>query len=160
MSMAQITTPDPHAGLPDADELGKYDNDLRLFDDSIAKMETAWKIDQAKLAEETALSADSRISNSEGASFVSYLGTRVFANSRGFTGGYRTSSCALSAVPVAKQNGSMERDYWYTTARFASRLETPEQVGRRAAERALRRLNPRKASTQKVPVIFEPRTAQ
>jgi PmbA protein len=66
----------------------------------------------------------------------------------------------LSAVPVAKENGSMERDYWYTTARFADRLETPEQVGRRAAERALRRLSPRKAATQKVPVIFEPRTAQ
>jgi PmbA protein len=160
MSMAQITTPDPHAGLPDPEELGKFTEDLRLFDDSIAGMETEWKIDQAKRAEETALSADPRISNSEGASFDTYLGTRVFANSRGFTGSYRTSSCALSAVPVAKQNGSMERDYWYTTARFAARLETPEQVGRRAAERALRRLNPRKAATQKVPVIFEPRTAQ
>ncbi len=160
MNMAQITTPDPHAGLPDPEELGKYTEDLRLFDDSIAGMETEWKIDQAKRAEETALSADPRISNSEGASFDSYLGTRVFANSRGFIGSYRTSSCALSAVPVAKENGSMERDYWYTTARFANRLETPEQVGRRAAERALRRLNPRKAATQKVPVIFEPRTAQ
>lgn len=160
MSMAQITTADPHAGLPDPEELGKYTEDLRLYDDSITRMETEWKIDQAKRAEETALSADPRISNSEGASFDSYLGTRVFANSRGFTGSYRTSSCALSAVPVAKENGSMERDYWYTTARFADRLETPEQVGRRAAERALRRLNPRKAATQKVPVIFEPRTAQ
>ena len=160
MNMAKITTPDPHAGLPDNEELGKFTEDLRLYDDSITRMETEWKIDQAKRAEETALSTDPRISNSEGASFDSYLGTRVFTNSRGFTGSYRTSSCALSAVPVAKENGSMERDYWYTTARSASRLETPEHVGKRAAERALRRLNPRKAATQKVPVIFEPRTAQ
>ena len=63
-------------------------------------------------------------------------------------------------VPVAKQNGSMERDYWHTVARSAARLESPEEVGRHAAERALRRLNPRKAATQKAPVIFEPRTAR
>jgi PmbA protein len=61
---------------------------------------------------------------------------------------------------VAKQNGSMERDYWQTSARDVARLESPEEVGRRAAERALRRLNPRKVPTQKVPVIFEPRTAR
>jgi len=61
---------------------------------------------------------------------------------------------------VAKQNGSMERDYWSSSARKASGLESPEEVGRRAAERALRRLNPRKVPTQKVPVIFEPRTAR
>src|SRR4029077_4854551 len=75
-------------------------------------------------------------------------------------GEYRTSSCGLSVVPVAKQNGSMERDYWSSSARKASGLESPEEVGRRAAERALRRLNPRKVPTQKVPVIFEPRTAR
>ncbi len=63
-------------------------------------------------------------------------------------------------VPVAKQNGSMERDYWQSSARRVSDLESPEAVGKRAAERALRRLNPRKVPTQKVPVIFEPRTAR
>lgn len=161
LDLARITTPDPHAGLPDAADLGRFEGpDLRLYDDSVSRIETEWKIAQAMKAEEVALAADARITNSEGASFDSYLGSRVFANSLGFAGEYRTSSCGLSVVPVAKQNGSMERDYWQTAAREVSRLESPEEVGRRAAERALRRLNPRKVPTQKVPVIFEPRTAR
>jgi PmbA protein len=160
LNLARITTPDPHAGLPDAGDLGRFEGDLRLYDDAISKIETQWKIAQATKAEEVALASDARIQNSEGASFDSYLGSRAFANSLGFAGEYRTSSCGLSVVPVAKDNGSMERDYWSTSARQVSRLESPEQVGRVAAERALRRLNPRKVPTQKVPVIFEPRTAR
>jgi PmbA protein len=160
LDLARITTPDPHAGLPDPSDLGRFSIDLKLYDDSVAGIETEWKIAQATRAEEVALAADPRITNSEGASFDSYLGSRVFANSLGFTGEYRTSSCGLSVVPVAKQDGSMERDYWSSSARQVSRVESPEEVGRRAAERALRRLNPRKVPTQKVPVIFESRTAR
>jgi PmbA protein len=160
LDLARITTPDPHAGLPDPSDLGRFSIDLKLYDDSVAGIETEWKIAQATRAEEVALAADPRITNSEGASFDSYLGSRVFANSLGFTGEYWTSSCGLSVVPVAKQDGSMERDYWSSSARQVSRVESPEEVGRRAAERALRRLNPRKVPTQKVPVIFESRTAR
>ena len=160
LDLARITTPDPHAGLPDPADLGRFSGDLKLYDDSVSRLETESKIAQALKAEEVALAADPRITNSEGASFDSYLGSRVFANSLGFAGEYRTSSCGLSVVPVAKQNGSMERDYWQSSARRVSGLESPEAVGKRAAERALRRLNPRKVPTQKVPVIFEPRTAR
>jgi PmbA protein len=88
------------------------------------------------------------------------LGARAFANSRGFAGHYRMSSCSLSVVPIAKDNGSMEKDYWHTASRAASGLESADEVGRRAAERALRRLNARKIDTQKAPVVFEPRTAK
>ena len=160
LDLAKITTEDPHAGLPEPGDLGQITADLRLYDDSISRMETEWKIEQALRAEEAALSADPRIENSEGAAFETHLGARAFVNSRGFAGSYRSSTCGLSAVPVARQNGSMERDYWYTSAREASRLESPEEVGKRAAERALRRLGARKVSTQKVPIIFEPRTAR
>jgi PmbA protein len=160
IELAKITSEDPHAGLPEPEELGSIHADLGLYDDAIAGMETERKIAQARQAEEVALAFDPRIQNSEGAAFNSHLGRRVFANSRGFVGSYRTSSCGLSVVPVAKQNGSMERDYWHSAARAAARLESPEEVGRRAAERALRRLNPRKVPTQKVPVIFEPRAAR
>jgi PmbA protein len=159
MDLARVTTEDPHAGLPDAADLGAIEIDLRLYDPAIEAMETDWKIAQARLAEETALSADPRISNSEGASFNSYLGARAFANSRGFTGSYRTTSCGLSVVPVAKSNGHMERDYWHTASRRAAGIESAEEVGRRAAARTLRRLDARKAATQKAPVIFEPRVA-
>ena len=114
----------------------------------------------ARRAEEAALSADPRITNSEGASFDSHLGRHVFANSRGFLGEYRTSCCSLSAVPVAREGESMERDYWFSMARSFAGLEKPEDIGRIAAERALRRLGARKMETQKVPVVFEPRTAR
>ncbi len=160
LELAKITSDDPHAGLPDPADQGKLSQDLRLYDSAIERMEPEWKISQAQQAEEVALSADPRIQNSEGASFDSYLGMRVFANSQDFVGSYQISSCGLSVSPVAKDNGSMERDYWYTSSRSASGLESAELVGRLAAERTLRRLNPRKVPTQKVPVVFEPRTAR
>jgi len=161
LDLARVTTEDPHGGLPDPEELGSLTTPLELYDEGVGTLETEWKIEQARRAEDVALSADPRIQNSEGAAFESYLGTRAFANSLGFHGSYRTSSCGLSVVPVAKDaNGAMERDYWHTTARKASAIESAEEVGRRAAERALRRLNPRKIATQKAPIIFEPRTAR
>ncbi len=160
LELAKITNDDPFAGLPEREDLGSAAAELKLYDDSVASLETDWKIEQARKAEETALAADPRIENSEGASFDSHVGSRAFANSRGFVGEYRTSSCGLSVVPVAKSNGSMERDYWHSSARRVAGLESAEAVGRRAAERALRRLNPRKPPTQKAPVIFEPRTAR
>jgi PmbA protein len=159
LELAKITSVDPFGGLPETGELGKLEGDLKLYDDAIAKMTTEWKIDQAMRAEKAAFDFDPRIQLSEGASFDSHIGRRIFANSRGFLGSYRTSSCSLSVVPVAKQDGLMERDYWHTSARSSARLESPESVGRIAARRAIRRLNARKVPTQKVPVIFEPRTA-
>jgi PmbA protein len=118
------------------------------------------RVECAKRAEAAAFDADPRIFNSEGASFDSHVGCRIFANSRGFAGEYRTSYSSLSASPVAKDGDSMERDYWYTMARSFAGLEPPEQVGRIAAERAIRRLKPVKMETQRVPVVFEPRTAR
>lgn len=159
LELATITSEDPVAGMPDESELGSI-GDLELYDEAIARLDPAWKIEQAKRTEQVALAADPRIQNSEGASFDSYLGRRAFASSRGFTGSYRTSSCGISVMPVAKQNGSMERDYWSSSARAAARVESPETVGKRAAERALRRLNPRKVATQKAAVIFDPQTAR
>jgi PmbA protein len=160
LSLAKITGEDPYAGLPESSELGRLSTDLHLYDEAIAQLETDWKIGEALQAEEAALGADPRIQNSEGAAFDSYLGRQVFANSRGFLGAYRMSSCGLSVAPVAKSDGSMERDYWHTASRRVSGIESPAQVGLRAAQRALRRLNPRKINTQKAPVIFEPRTAR
>jgi PmbA protein len=160
LELAKITSEDPFAGLPDPETLGQITTPLNLYDHKIALMESEWKIEQARRAESAALSADPRITNSEGASFDSYLGHWIFANSLGFSGAYRTSSASLSAVPVARDNGSMERDYWHSASRSAEGLESPEEVGRRAAQRALRRLHARKIATQKVPVVFEPRTAR
>ena len=160
IELADVTSEDPHAGLPEAEELGAIAGDLRLYSPDVEQLETALKIQTARRAEEAALSADPRISNSEGASFDTNVGRHIFANSRGFAGEYRATYCSLSAVPVARDGDSMERDYWYTMARGFAQLEAPEDVGRTAAHRALRRLHAVKVDTQKVPVVFEPRTAR
>ncbi len=160
LELAAITSEDPHAGLPEASELGAIDGDLALYCDDVAQLETPFKIEQARQTEKAALDFDRRIANSEGASFDSYAGARYFANSCGFSGSYRSSSCSMSAVPVASDGEKMERDYWFSVARSYSRLEEPDYIGRKAAERALRRLGARKVPTQRVPVVFEPRTAR
>jgi len=160
IEIAAISTEDPHAGLPDPSELGALPGDLQLCSNDISSIGTDARIEQAKQTEEAAFAADPRITNSEGASFDAYSGERVFANSRGFLGSYRTSSCSLSTTPVAREGEFMERDYWYSSARKYSRIESPTQIGRRAAERTVRRLGARKVATQKVPVIFDPQTAR
>ncbi len=160
IELAEITTEDPFAGLPEAEELGSITGDLGMYCGDVEGLATELKIDMARRAEDAALRADPRITNSEGASFDTHVGQHAFANSRGFAGQYRSSYCSLSTVPVAREGESMERDYWFTTARGFTGLEKPEDVGRIAAQRAVRRLGARKMETQKVPVVFEPRTAR
>jgi PmbA protein len=160
IELAEVTTEDPHLGLPDPGELGSISGDLSLYCEDVARLETPFKIELAKQAEAAALDYDPRIGNSEGGSFDSNLSRHIFANSRGFVGEYRSSNCSLSAVPVARDGESMERDYWYSLARSFASLEKPADIGRIAAQRALRRLNPVKVETQKVPVVFEPATAR
>ena len=80
----------------------------------------------------------------------------MLANSHGFVGDYQRSYCSVSAVPIAQVEGSaMQRDYWYSVAMTLKKLESPEQVGRIAAQRTLRRLGARKVKTTKVPIVFE-----
>ena len=160
LEIAAISTEDPHAGLPDPSELGSLSGDLQLYSDDVNRIDTAQRIEHALQTEDAALSADPRITNSEGASFDAYSGERVFANSRGFLGSYRVSSCSLSTTPVAREGESMERDYWYSHARSYAKLESPAAIGRKAAQRALRRLGSRKVPTQKVPVVFDQLTAR
>ncbi len=160
LAAARVATTDPHAGLPDADTLGALPGELGLYSKDLEQLSEETKIRQALEAEEAALSFDARIVNSEGGSFSSHLSSTAFANSRGFSGSYRTSSCSISVVPVAREGSSMERDYWYTLSRSHAALESPAEVGRTAAGRAIRRLNPRRIATQKAPVIFDPRAAR
>jgi PmbA protein len=160
IELADITTEDPFAGLPEPEEFGSIGGDLQLYSEDVPSLDPQMKIDTAKRAEEAALSADPRIFNSEGASFDNHTGRHVFANSRGFAGEYRSSYCSLSTIPVAKDGESMERDYWHTSARGYAGLEPAEEVGRTAAKRALRRLNPVKVETQRVPIVFEPQAAR
>ena len=160
VDLAEFTSEDPHAGLPDAEDMARPVGDMGLFSDAVAALPAETKIDFARRAEAAALAQDPRISNSEGGSFDSNLGWRVFANSYGFSGAYRSSYCSLTAIPVAVWDGGMERDFWSSLARDFKGLEDPETVGRRAAERTLRRLGAVKVETRRVPVVFEQRVAR
>jgi len=160
LAMAHETSADPASGLAESELLGQHQGDLKLYCSDIAALGTEERIGYARRAEEAALAADPRIKNSEGASFESSEGTRVYASSAGFVGSYRLSYCGVYVVPIAQSDGGgMQRDYWYSVARCVAGLESPEEVGRKAAERALRRLGGRKVSTSHVPVIFDNETA-
>jgi PmbA protein len=158
--ICEITTEDPFAGLPDKADLGKLESDLQLYSGDIDSISTPQKIELARRAEAAAFAYDPRITNSKGASFDTFTGRHIFANSLGFSGEYRSSYCSISTMPVAKQDSAMERDYWHSSSRRFAGLDAPEEVGRIAAQRVIRRLGAKKIETQKVPVIFEPRTAR
>jgi PmbA protein len=161
MALAEVSMEDPYAGLPSPEELGAVEGEMALYDAGVQALDTTGRISLARRAEKAALDFDPRITNSEGGSYGSTVSMRAFANSLGFAGSYRSSSCSLSVVSVAGNGaGKLERDYWYDMARSPERLESAESIGRKAAEWTLRRLDARKAATQKVPVIFDPRVAR
>lgn len=155
LETAQAASPDPFAGLPESSELGQYTGALGLHVPLAGLIAPRTAIELAQRAERAALDTDPRLSNSDGASFSATDSTRVLVNSRGFAGHYRTSACSLSVVPIGVENGAMQRDYWFANARSLERLDEPENVGRIAAERTLRRLGARKIGTARVPVVFE-----
>ncbi len=157
VGMARATGEDPAAGLPD-EMVPPEEIDLGLFDPSPAALPTDERIERTRRAEAVALETPG-ISNSQGASWSSGEGSVVLANTLGFLGGYRTSSVSLSVVPQAERDGQMERDYWYTAGRGLCDLDPPEDVGRIAAERTLRRLGARPLATAELPVVFDPETA-
>lgn len=161
LALARVTSEDPHSGLPEPAQLGAFSGDLDLYSDDVDSLEPAERIGYARRAEAAALAVDARISNSEGGSFDAASGRHVLANSHGFIGEYRRSYCSVSAVPIAQANGgTMQRDYWYSVSRSLKKLDSPEEVGRIAAQRTLRRLGARKVPTARVPVVFDPFVAR
>jgi PmbA protein len=160
LAMARVTSEDPASGLPARELMGRYSGDLELYSPDVAELSAEARIESARRAEEAALAADPRIRNSEGAWFEASWGSKAYANSLGFVGSYRSSYCAVSVAPIAQNGGGMQRDYWYSVARRAAALEAPEVVGRKAAERALRKLGARKVSTCRVPIVFDRETAR
>jgi PmbA protein len=161
MDLAQVTSQDPCAGMPEASAMGRLDGELDLYYEDVYSLPTAQRIEYARRAEAAALAADPRLKKSDGGSFDAATGHKVMANSRGFVGEYRRSYCSLSAMPIAEtEQGSMQRDYWYSSARTLARLDSPESIGAEAARRTLRRLNARRVTTQRVPIVFAPEIAR
>lgn len=157
--MARVTAQDPHSGLPDGALLARDLPPLDLLDDTARGVSVDEKIQLALDTEKSALAYDERITNSEGAEFSNQFGRVVYVSSGGFAGEYSGSTFGHSVAPVATQNGGMQRDYWYSSNRKFAKLESPQSVGERAAQRVLRRLGARKVRTCEAPVIFDPEMA-
>ena len=160
LELAKITSQDPYGGIPNATQLGSLSGELDLYHEDVYSLPGEQRIDYARRAEKAALDFDPRLKNSDGGSFDAATGHKVLANSHGFVGEYRRSYCSVAAVPIAQsEDGAMQRDYWFSVARNLGRLESPEHVGRVAAERTLRRLGARKVKTAQVPIVFDPLVA-
>jgi len=153
LSIARYTASDDCSGLPDADMLAREYPELDLYHPWYLPVEEA--IALAGECEQSALDADQRINNSEGATVNLHEVQFVHANSLGFIGGYPTSRHSVSCAVIAGGENSMERDYWYSVARDAREIIEVRQIGRIAAERTVRRLNARQLDTMQVPVVFE-----
>jgi len=160
LELAKITSEDPFAGIPEADQLGSLTGDLDLYSADVYSLPGEERISYARRAEKAAMDSDPRIKNSEGGSFDAATGRKILANSHGFVGEYQRSYCSIAAMPIAQsETGGMQRDFWYSVSRNLKQLESPEKVGKIAAERTLRRLGARKVKTAHVPVVLDPLVA-
>lgn len=153
LSIARFTAADDCAGLADPDLLAREFPDLQLWHPWGLPVEHA--IELARACEDAGFAVDKRISNSEGASVSTQESHFIYGNSNGFLAGYPSSRHSIGCSLIAGRDDGMQRDDWYDVARSPLDLAAPEAVGRRAAERALRRLDARKIATTQAPVLFE-----
>ncbi len=153
--IARHTEADPYAGLAEPEQLATEFPDLEL--DHHWSVDVERSVDLARECEQAALEHDSRIVNSDGGSISSHHSIRVYGNSLGFLAGYSGSRHGISCAVVAQQPGvsKMERDYWYTSSRDPERMEQAVDVGRKAAERTLARLDARQVRSCQAPVLFD-----
>ena len=156
LSIARFTAPDPCAGLPGPELLATREQafaDLDLYHPWTVSVDES--VDLARRCEQAAFAVSPEVTNSEGATVSIQEGHFISANSLGFMGGYPTSRHYLACSVIAGKDETMQRDDWYSTARDARNIATPEEIGDYAARRALARLGARKIKTSKVPVLFE-----
>ncbi len=156
VELAKITEEDPFAGLPDAGEFSNVRNGdaLGIHFQDVYDLPAAERIEMARATEAAAMAADVRIQNSDGGTFTAATSYKVIANSRGFTGEYHKSYCGIGCAPIAQDASGMQRDGWGSSARTLRKLETPEEVGKEAAKRAIRRLGARRVPTQRATMVF------
>jgi PmbA protein len=156
VKMARLVPEDPYCGLADpkdhARDIPNLDTCDTLEDDE------AYLMDLAKRTEKAALEVKG-VTNTEGAQASWSKSQMMLVTSTGFVGTYEDSSRSFSVSVIAGEGSGMERDYDFSASIYRETLKSPEFIGRLAAERAVKRLNPRKISSTKVPVIFDPRVS-
>ncbi|MDX2051564.1 MAG: TldD/PmbA family protein [Polyangiaceae bacterium] len=158
LMLVELSEADPFAAPADPSQLAKGPfQDLELFDPQISSISATEAISRARDAEEVALSADPRLTLSEGATFGRTSSESVLVLSGGFVGRTRGSYASLVVTPVAEdEDGKRRRGHYWSAARHLLDLESPEQVGREAARRTLAKLGAKKVKTCTAPVIFDP----
>jgi PmbA protein len=159
IEMARNSSPDETAGLPNKEDLATEFPHLDMTCDELAALPMKDKIEMALAAEAAAFATDSRIENARSISFSDSRTAWVYANSLDFVRGFERSSCSLSAAIIAKQGDDMQIGGWSHTSRKLYLLDSPESIGRTAAQRALDMLGGRKVDSQTVPVVFNPQVA-
>jgi len=157
VAMARSVPEDPYAGLADPDQLATDFMDFDMFDPCQPSADEL--TDAARTAEDAGMAVDG-VSSCEGAHAGFSQSAIAFAASNGFAHTYQRSRHSLSASMLAGEGTGMERDYDYTGAVWAEDLQDATVIGRRAGEKAVKRLNPQKAKTQQVPVVFDNRAAR
>ena len=152
LAIAKYTSPDDCTGLADKDLMAFDAPDLELYHAADVDVDKATEL--ALQAEKAALEADERIINSNGASFNSHTGVKVYGNSHGMLQSYLSSRYSLSCSVIGGVEDALENDYEYTISREFDKLQSPIWVGENCAKKVVSRLNPQKLSTREVPVIF------
>ena len=152
LAIAKYTSPDDCTGLADKDLMAFDAPNLELYHAADVDVDKATKL--ALQAEKAALEADERIINSNGASFNSHTGVKVYGNSHGMLQSYLSSRYSLSCSVIGGVEDALENDYEYTISREFDKLQSPIWVGENCAKKVVSRLNPQKLSTREVPVIF------
>ncbi|CBY87431.1 metalloprotease PmbA [Haemophilus influenzae] len=152
LAIAKYTSPDDCTGLADKDLMAFNAPDLELYHAADVNVDKATEL--ALRAEKAALEADERIINSNGASFNSHTGVKVYGNSHGMLQSYLSSRYSLSCSVIGGVEDALENDYEYTISREFDKLQSPIWVGENCAKKVVSRLNPQKLSTREVPVIF------
>lgn len=157
VAMAKVSPEDPFQGLADPNRLAKSIRDLDLFDGTVVPAET---LKELALKAEAAALAVKGVTNSGGGGASAGLGGLVLATSHGFLGHYVATRFSFSMSAIAGEGTGMERDYDFSSRLHFADLDSADAVGRNAGERAVRRLNARKAKTGAVNVIYDPRVAR
>jgi PmbA protein len=153
LTIARYTADDACAGLADPERLAHAWADLDLYHPWDLSVEDA--IALGCECEAAALGVDSRLVNSEGATISLHEAQFVYANSNGFTGGYASSRHGIYCAVIGEEDGAMQRDDWYSTARAPEDLDPVGEVGRQAGLRTVRRLGARQLTTTDCPVLYE-----
>lgn len=157
VAMAKVSPEDPVQGLADRNRLAATIRDLDLYDETQVD---AARLTEDALATEDAARAVAGVTNSGGATASAGMGGLVLATSDGFFGSYMATRFSRSVSVIAGEGTGMERDYDFSSRLHFTDLDEPGEIGRRAGERAVRRLGARKAKTGPVDVIFDPRVAR